>query len=1002
VSGELKKLIQSEALLAALVLLVLLNLLFFPVIWGDKTLIHSAGDAASIMPYGAYEQNKENKQSRRSNDDGAPAWFSEPNYALLHDCYFTRSIAPLWNPYNGYGTPLLANMQSQPFNPLILLACLQPSPRADDLFVLARLLLAGILTNLYLRRFIGAYGAIFGAIAFMLTGYFTMFLNMPEISVSMWMPGLFYVLELLAQAVSFRRVVAAAFFTGMVLLGGMPEVSFLVLLVGALYFFARILNCQARSEDKSWGSLAYVLSSFCGMAIASPQILPFIEYVRESSNTHLGGIGAGGSEGPGSVFHGNFLVHFLNYLDPLIYGPLGNAKVVTGVGYDGFNGYWGVIVFAFALVAAVAAIENWRAKDKDEQWKKLVPIVWFFIALVFLFLGKKFGLPLLSWIGTLPLFRLVVFWKYSEPILGFAMATLSAIGFDQLVTGRLKRSSLLIGFSIAAAVLLSVGLFDKRFLWGDHSVHLLFNKSLTISLALICAALAISFLALVQPNLRMRSSRLLLLLLCANLSLSFMLPMFYWFHQLAKRQSDPYKGAPYIQFLQSSLKDSERVLGFDGILFPNWSSAFQICDVRDLDALYPARYLTFVRNFLSDKEPNELADFNLTTRFHGMEKEADPLFAKAEMSTLQRFWYLSSVRYLLATRDHFLGQPTEITREILAHSQREQEQYLRLDAFTIDKQTEYVLFQHPRGDKVSDTVKYECVVDKDKPWLDFSIAMDPSVYDIAYGDGVKFTIYVSNKGGETEVFSKYIDPKSTNTDRHWFPESIDLSKSVGTPMTLLFRVDGGPSHNTVGDWSGWADLHFSTKGKSLAQATPKEAPALVYDKEIKVYKTADVLPRATMFYKFILSGSDLESLKLLKSKSFDVRSTLVLDGKEVSSAMLPEEAKTSSSPALTPAQHIDLYSPLLVKVSVNAQHDGILLLNDQLYPGWNAYVDGKRTELWRGDYLFRAVYVKEGSHDVVFKYEPLSFYIGACACAFTVFAISAYAFFVGHRRRDTD
>ncbi len=1000
-SDELKKLIQSETLLAALVLLVLLNLLFFPVIWGGKTLIHSAGDAASIMPYGAYEQNKEYKQSRRSNDDGAPAWFSEPSYALLHDCYLTRSIAPLWNPFNGYGVPLLANMQSQPFNPLILIACLQPSPRSDDLFVLARLLLTGILTNLYLRRFIGAYGAIFGAIAFMLTGYLIMFLNMPEISVSMWMPGLFYALELLAQAVSFRRVVACAFFTGMVLLGGMPEVSFLVLLLGALYLFARILNCQTRLEDKRRGILAYVLSSFCGVAIASPQLLPFIEYVHESFNTHLGTIGAAGSADPGSVFHSNFFVHFLNYLDPLIYGPLGDAKVIPGAGYEGFSGYWGVIVFSFAIVAAVAAIESLRSKNQDEHLKTVTPIVWFFIAIVILFLGKKFGLPLLSWIGTLPLFRLVVFWKYSEPILGFSMAALSGIGFDLLATGKLRRRSLFIGFSIAATALLSVGLFDKRFIWGDHSVHLLFNKSLTISLALICAALAISVVALVKPKLRMRSSRLLLVLLCANLSLSFMLPMFYWFHQLAQRESDPYKGAPYIQFLQSSLKDSERVLGFDGLLFPNWSSAFQICDVRDLDALYPARYLAFVRNFLSDKEPTELADFNLTTRFHGMEKLADPLFTKAEMSNLQRFWYLSSVRYLLATRDHFLGEPTEITRKVLEHSQLRQEPYLRLDTFTIDKQTKYVLFQHPRGDKVADTLKYECVVAKDKPWLDFAIAMDPSVYDIAYGDGVTFSVSVLNKKGEIELFSKYIDPKSLHADRHWFSESIDLSKFADAPVTLLFRVDGGPSHNIAGDWAGWADLQFSASGKSLVQSASKDTPALVYDQEIKVYKTRDALPRATMFYKYVLAENDTETLKLLKSKSFDVRSTVVLDGKEVSSAMLPEQAKTNS-PALPLAQHIDVYSPLFIKISVNAQHEGILMLNDQFYPGWNAYVDGARTELWRSDYLFRAVYVKEGSHDVVFKYEPLSFYVGACSCAFTFFAISAYGFFIGRRRRDVD
>jgi hypothetical protein len=1009
VSDKLKKLTQSEILLPSLVLLVLLNLLFFPVIWGNSTLIHSAGDVASIMPYGAYENNRQHQQTRRSNDDGAPAWFSEPNYAVLHQDYFNRVIAPLWNSFNGYGCPLLANMQSQPFNPLVLIACIAPSPKTDDLFVLARLFLAGILTNLYLRRLIGTYGSIFGAIAFMLTGYLIIFLNMPEISVTMWLPGLLYALERLAKSSSFGGVVCGALFTAMVLFGGMPEVSFLVLLLGGFYFLARVIDHHRKWSTRSRAFIAYALTCACGLAMAAPQIFPFIEYIGQSFNAHVGAIGAGGTAGPGSVYHVNFPVHFLNYLAPLIYGPLGDAKVKSGFGYDGFDGYWGVIVFSFAILAVVAAAKNALSKDADELKKTLSPIVWFFFATVVLLLSKNFGMPLLNWIAVLPLFKLVIFWKYSQPLIGFGMAVLAGIGFDLLATGALRRQTLLIGNSLALGTLITLGLVDKHYIWGDHSVHVLFDKTLTISTALICFAVAIGVLALAKPSLRMKSCRLLLLLLCADLSLSFLLPMFYWFHQLADRRSDPYQGAPYIQYLQKTITDSQRVLGFDGVLFPNWSSAFRISDVRDLDAMYPRHYLAFVRNFLMDKEPTELADFNLTTRFNGQEKLADPLFAESDLQTLQRFWYLSSVQYLLATRDHFLGQPTEITRKILLTTKRENDHYLRLDAFTIDKQTKHVLFQHPHGDKVSDTVRYECTVDKDKPWLNFSVGLDPSVYGIAYGDGMTFSVYVSDASGETEIFRKYIDPKSVRADRHWKSESIDLSKFSGSPLTLMLRVDGGPSNNTSADWGGWADLRFSSSDKPAPIASPKDAPTLVYDKEIKIYKNRDILPRVSMFYDYALAKTDAETLRLLKSKSFNVRSTIVLDANEIDAAILPPVDTGTSPPdtqtpmpdSATPTPpRITSYSPLIVKVAVDQKRDGILMLNDQIYPGWNAYVDGKTTEIWRGDYLFRAVLVEKGQHEVIFKYEPLSFYIGACLCAITVFALSAYGFFFTKRREE--
>ncbi|RTL37564.1 MAG: hypothetical protein EKK48_23020 [Candidatus Melainabacteria bacterium] len=991
-SDRLKKLFKPETLVPVLILLALLNILFFPVIWGNKTLIHSAGDASSIMPYGAYEQNKEVRQSRRSNDDGAPAWFSEPSYALLHNQYFKLMIPPLWNPYNGFGAPLLANMQSQPFNPLVLIACLAPSPRTDDLFVLARLLLAGVLTNLYLRRLIGAYGSIFGAISFMLTGYMIMFLNMPEISVSMWMPGLFLGLELLAESISFNRVILSGFFTAMILLGGMPEVAFLELFIGGIYLLIRVLTLKTGWKTRNRFFLAYALSCIIGLGLAAPQILPFLEYIRESFNSHAGTIGSGEASGPGSVFQQNFPAHFLNYLAPLIYGPLGEAKVRPGFGYDGFNGYWGVLCFAFAMVAVSFALDRNAGKSAAAK-----PIILFFAGAATILLCKKFGVPFINLLGALPLFKLVVFWKYSEPILGFAMATLAAIGFDLLSTGRLQKRTLLIGFSTATAILLATALYDKRFLWGDHVVHMVFNKILSISIALLCIACGISLLSTAKPLLRPKLCRFLLILLCTDLSTCFLLPMFYWFHQLADQQANPYKGAPYVTWLKSNLNDSERVLGFDGVLFPNWSSAFQLRDIRNLDAMYPARYLNFIRNFLTEHEPTELADFNLTNRFNGTEKLADPLFASADQFKLDRLWYLSSIRYLLATRDHFQGKPTEIIQSIVDRSKAEP-QFLRLDAFTIDNQTKHVLFQHPRGSRALDSVDYQCIVDRTKPFLNFSIAIDPQVRDIADSDGMTFAVHVIASAKDINVFSRNIEPKRKDADRHWLSESVDLSKFAGQSIKLVFEVTPGPGTNTSGDWGGWADIQLSNStlapSKPTADNTAEAAPQLVYDKEVKIFKTATALPRASMFYQALIAKDDSETLTKLRSKDFNIHSTVLLSPDQIEPAMLP--------PVITNeelrSQKIILDTPLTVKVAVDSKHDGILMLNNQFYPGWTVYVDGKPDELLRADYLFDAVLVKEGQHEVLFQYEPLSFYGGACLWALTLFSISAYAFFIGRRK----
>lgn len=76
-----------------------------------------------------------------------------------------------------------------------------------------------------------------------------------------------------------------------------------------------------------------------------------------------------------------------------------------------------------------------------------------------------------------------------------------------------------------------------------------------------------------------------------------------------------------------------------------------------------------------------------------------------------------------------------------------------------------------------------------------------------------------------------------------------------------------------------------------------------------------------------------------------------------------------------------LSSPNNVSVSVSANEDGYLVLADSWYPGWQATIDGQRTEILQADYLFRAVFVPQGSHVVKFNYQPLSFYGGLALSA---------------------
>jgi hypothetical protein len=69
-------------------------------------------------------------------------------------------------------------------------------------------------------------------------------------------------------------------------------------------------------------------------------------------------------------------------------------------------------------------------------------------------------------------------------------------------------------------------------------------------------------------------------------------------------------------------------------------------------------------------------------------------------------------------------------------------------------------------------------------------------------------------------------------------------------------------------------------------------------------------------------------------------------------------------------------TPNNVRVQVQTESPGWLVLADTWYPGWRAHVDGTTAEMFQADYLFRAVSIPPGTHQVIFSYKPLVFYMG--------------------------
>jgi hypothetical protein len=82
--------------------------------------------------------------------------------------------------------------------------------------------------------------------------------------------------------------------------------------------------------------------------------------------------------------------------------------------------------------------------------------------------------------------------------------------------------------------------------------------------------------------------------------------------------------------------------------------------------------------------------------------------------------------------------------------------------------------------------------------------------------------------------------------------------------------------------------------------------------------------------------------------------------------------------------------------------DARLVLRDCAYPGWRVRVDGRDRKLERSLAVFRSVTLDEGTHKVVFSFEPESFRVGVfVSCLAAALIVGAVVFeFVGARTRE--
>lgn len=149
----------------------------------------------------------------------------------------------------------------------------------------------------------------------------------------------------------------------------------------------------------------------------------------------------------------------------------------------------------------------------------------------------------------------------------------------------------------------------------------------------------------------------------------------------------------------------------------------------------------------------------------------------------------------------------------------------------------------------------------------------------------------------------------------------------------------------------------------------KEIQLIWQERDIRIYRNYANMSRA-FFVDRARYLTDEAIIKALSDPAFDPAAEVLL------SSSLGKEIAIDSAMSSNHKIEVTKYEAEKVTISATTSKEGLLVLSDAYYPGWHAYIDGIEVPIYRANYIMRAISLPKGNHDIEFRYEPLSVFLG--------------------------
>ncbi len=172
-------------------------------------------------------------------------------------------------------------------------------------------------------------------------------------------------------------------------------------------------------------------------------------------------------------------------------------------------------------------------------------------------------------------------------------------------------------------------------------------------------------------------------------------------------------------------------------------------------------------------------------------------------------------------------------------------------------------------------------------------------------------------------------------------------------------------------------------------ARPEQTPVFEGASGLKVFRNPDALPRVRTVHEAIGIGNERAFTNALLSPDLHPDRTVIV----------PADAPKLDNCQGGDEIQIRVREPARIEADVSMRCRGMLILSDSWFPGWRAYVDGRRVPIYKAYNLVRGVVVDSGSHHVRFRYLPGSVFTGAALALLGIALCGVLQ--LGDRRRKT-